>query len=131
MIDARSGGLAAIVRANAAIEIGTGSLLLIAPSPVVDALVGPSTVTTGVVGRVLGGALLSLGVAGATGRMPTDRRIATAYLTYDLVTAAILGAAGIAGTATRRLLLWPAVATHGALAAGLMLRWKEMGESAR
>lgn len=52
-------------RASAAVELGTGTTLIAVPGVVMDALIGSSPSAAELVARVLGGALLSLGIAGA------------------------------------------------------------------
>jgi hypothetical protein len=80
---------------------------------VIRTLIGADGGTTStIVGRVLGGALVALGIAGASGRirMP-ERPIVLAYVVYNVSTATILAAASVAGTASG-ILLWPVVAVH-------------------
>jgi hypothetical protein len=101
--------------------------LLAIPGVVIRTLIGADGGTTStIVGRVLGGALVALGIAGASGRirMP-ERPIVLAYVVYDVSTATILAAASVAGTASG-ILLWPVVAVHALLAlvllGGLLLK---------
>ena len=77
------------------IEIATGLALVAAPSVVLDALIGSSTADASVVGRVLGGALLALGIGGwlMDPRAP-GRGIPTAFFVYNASTAATLALAG-------------------------------------
>jgi hypothetical protein len=91
-----------VMRLGMAIELVTGLTLLIIPGVVIRALIGADEGTTStIVGRVLGGALVGLGIAGASarGRKP-ERRIVLAYLAYNVSTAAVLAAASVAGTAS-------------------------------
>ena len=107
------------VRAGAVIEIATGLALVAAPSVVLDALIGSSSTDASVVGRVLGGALLALGIGGAlTDPRAPERGIRVAFLTYNASTAAMLARAGLAGSADG-VLLWPAAALHALIAAGI------------
>jgi hypothetical protein len=56
--------LTATLRVSAIIEVATGCALLIVPSDIIQALIGSRSDQAGwIVGRVLGGALLALGVA--------------------------------------------------------------------
>jgi hypothetical protein len=113
----------AVVRVSAVVEIGTGIALLASPASVIEALIGPPTGgTTSVVARVLGGALLAIGVMGAGARGAANREVTIAYIVYDVATAAVLASAGIAGTASGGL-LWPVVAVHLLLAFALVVAW--------
>jgi hypothetical protein len=110
-----------VMRLGVAIELVTGFTLLVIPGVVIRALIGADQGTTStIVGRVLGGALVGLGIAGASdrGRTP-ERRIVLAYLVYNVSTAAVLAAASVAGTANG-ILLWPVVAVHALLAVVLL-----------
>jgi len=109
------------MRVSVLIELATGLTLLAVPDVVIRALIGANAdEATTVVGRVLGGALLGLGIAGAaTGHRSQESRIAQAYVVYDASTATILGVASLAGTADGSL-LWPVVALHAFLAAALI-----------
>jgi len=112
--------LTSLVRVGAAIELIIGLLLLTIPSNVIEALVGPSSTTSSIVARVLAGALLALAVAGAKAQVEQD--VALAYIVYNVATVVVLASAGIAGTATGRL-LWPVVAVHLILAAALLVAY--------
>jgi len=109
-----------VMRLGVAIELVTGLTLLVIPGVVIRVLIGADEGTTStIVGRVLGGALLGLGIAGASARGRTpERRIVLAYLVYNVSTAAVLAAASLAGTANG-ILLWPVVAVHALLAVNL------------
>jgi hypothetical protein len=116
-----------VMRLGVAIELVIGLTLLVIPGVVIRTLIGADGGTTStIVGRVLGGALLALGIAGASGRirMP-ERPIVLAYVVYNVSTATILAAASVAGTASG-ILLWPVVAVHALLAlvllGGLLLK---------
>jgi hypothetical protein len=72
-----------------------------------------------IVARILGGALLALGVAGmlTRGESP-ERGLVLAFIVYDTSTTVVLAWAGAAGTADGWL-LWPVVGLHAILAAAL------------
>ncbi|MDA0160748.1 hypothetical protein OM076_10770 [Solirubrobacter ginsenosidimutans] len=107
------------MRAGAVFEIATGVALVAAPSVVLDALIGSSTADASVVGRVLGGALLALGIGGGlTDPRAPERGIRVAFVVYNASTAALLASAGIAGSADG-VLLWPASALHALIAVGI------------
>ena len=110
-----------VMRLGVAIELVIGFTLLVIPGVVIRALIGADGGTTStIVGRVLGGALIGLGIAGASARGHTpERRIVLAYVVYNVSAAAILAAAGVAGTASG-ILLWPVVAVHALLAVALL-----------
>jgi len=80
------------MRFSALIELATGLTLLAVPEVVIRALIGANAdEATTVVGRVLGGALVGLGIAGvAAGHRSQESRIALAYVVYDASTATIL-----------------------------------------
>ena len=116
-----------VMRLGVAIELVTGLTLLVIPGVVIRVLIGADEGTTStIVARVLGGALVGLGIAGASARGHTpERRIVLAYVVYNISTATILAAASVAGTASG-ILLWPVVAVHALLAlvllGGLLLK---------
>jgi hypothetical protein len=97
------------------------------PGVVIRTLIGADGgATSTIVGRVLGGALVALGIAGASSRIRTpERPIVLAYVVYNVSTAPILAAASVAGTASG-ILPWPVVAVHALLAlvllGGLLLK---------
>jgi hypothetical protein len=113
------------MRPGVAIELVTGLTLLVIPGVVIRVLIGVDEGTTStIVGRVLGGALIGLGIAGASARGRTpERPIVLAYVVYNVSAAAVLAAAGVAGTATG-ILLWPVVVVHALLVllGGLLLK---------
>jgi hypothetical protein len=112
-----------VLRVSAVIEVVTGIVLLAIPAMVIEALIGPpSGGTTSVVARVLGGALLALGVAGAVARGPASRGATIAYIVYDVAAVVVLASAGISDTASGGL-LWPVVAVHLLLAFALVIAW--------
>jgi hypothetical protein len=116
-----------VMRLGVAIELVIGLTLLVIPGVVIRTLIGADGGTTStIVGRVLGGALVALGIAGASGRIRTpERPIVLAYVVYNVSAATILAAASVAGTASG-ILLWPVVAVHALLAlvllGGLLLK---------
>ena len=110
----------ATLRLSAALELGTGLALLAGPGAVIKILIGsPAAAPLALVGRVFGGGLVALGIAGllADGEPPT-RGVICAFTSYNASTAAILGAAGASGTADG-VLLWPVVVIHAGVAAAL------------
>jgi hypothetical protein len=112
-----------VLRVSAVIEVVTGIVLLAIPARVIEALIGPpSGGTTSVVARVLGGALLALGVAGVVARGAANRGATIAYIVYDVAAVGVLASAGISGTASGGL-LWPVVAVHLLLAFALVIAW--------
>jgi hypothetical protein len=112
--------LPAMLRVSAIIELATCCALLATPSVVLQALIGsPSNQAGWIVARILGGALLALGIAGMLTRgESTEPGVALAFIVYDTSTAVVLAWAGAAGVADGWL-LWPVVALHAVLAAAL------------
>ena len=93
-------------------EIATGLALMIVPSPVGRLLLGGEFTGVAVpVARVLGIALLALGVACWPGRTAL-----CGMLTYSAGVTLYLGYVGIAGV-FGGILLWPAVVLHAVLTA--------------
>jgi hypothetical protein len=114
------------LRVGAIVEVLTGIALLVVPSVVIDALIGSHSSSATLVGRVLGGALLSLGAAGTlAGRESPERAITVAFVVYNASTATILLIAGVAGEADG-FLLWPVVAIHAGLATALVLEARQV-----
>jgi hypothetical protein len=114
----------AVIRVGAVIEVVIGIVLLASPATVIEALIGPpSGDTTSVVARVLGGALLALGVVGAVARGTAHREVTIAYIVYNVAAVAVLATAGISGTASGGL-LWSVVAVHLLLAFALVIAWQ-------
>jgi hypothetical protein len=104
------------LRVSAIVELAMGIALLIAPSAVLDALIGSSEADGPLVGRVLGGALSALGVAGALAdRRSPDLGLLLAFVVYNASAAAILAVAGVADSADGAL-LWPVVTVHALIA---------------
>ena len=88
--------LAAMLRVSAIVELATGCALLATPSVVIQALLGsPSDQVGWIVARILGGALLALGVAGMLTRGESPQRgVALAFIVYNTSTAVVLAWAG-------------------------------------
>jgi hypothetical protein len=104
----------------AAIEAGTGVALAVAPSSVVWVLLGSPLEgpASPVIGRVLGAALLSLGLACWLARADTHGRTATglvvAMLLYNVAVVALLCYSRI-GLGMAGIALLPAVILHATL----------------
>ena len=112
----------AALRISAIVELTIGCALLTIPSVVLQALLGsPSDQAGWIVGRVLGGGLLALGIAGMlTPSQSPERGVALGFAVYNALTTIILVVAGTSGTADGWL-LWPVVGLHGLLTAALVL----------
>ena len=109
------------LRASAVVELTTGLALLAVPTVVCDVLIGssPDSGTT-LVARILGAALLALGVAGWMAGATPERGLALAFVGYNLITTALLVVGGLNGSADGSL-LWPAAAVHAIASATLGL----------
>jgi hypothetical protein len=120
----------ATLRISAIIELAIGCALLTIPSVVIQALIGSRSDQAGwVVGRVLGGALLALGVAGMlTPSQSPERGVAWGFAVYNALTTVILVVAGTTRAADGWL-LWPVVGLHGLLAAALVLGSLRVGRT--
>jgi len=112
----------ALLIATAIVEAATGAGLLLAPALPVSLLLG-ATLDAGaasIVARVLGAALVALGLASwlarDDSRSPASRGLLAGLLFYDAGAAALLVLAGL-GPELRGIALWPAVVAHAALAA--------------
>jgi hypothetical protein len=112
----------AALRISAMGELATGCALLTVPSVVIQALIGsPSDQAGSIVGRVLGGGLLALGVAGMlTPSQSPERGVVLGLAVYNTSATVILAVAGATGAADGWL-LWPVVGLHGLLAVALAL----------
>ena len=115
---------------TALVEVGTGLALLIAPSFVVELLLGEglSSPQSLVLGRITGAALLSIGVAccfSSTGEPSGRRGLVGSLLIYNLAVPAILTRAAIAD-GMRGIAIWPTCALHFGLAIWCLvcLRWR-------
>lgn len=102
-------------------EAGTGLLLLVAPSAVIELLLGIRSVAaeTLLLGRFAGGALLAIGIACWLARNDDGRAaqlgIIAGVLLYDVAAAGLLTYAAL-GLDMSGVALWPAVALHAVLA---------------
>ncbi len=111
-----------LFKASALVEVGTGVALLVAPTLVVGLLVGDGVSPIGVaVARVLGIAVLSLGVAGWESPGQDTRLAPRAGLCLYNVGAAIMFV--ILGTygGMNGMLLWPAAVLHAVI--GALMLW--------
>jgi Ca2+/Na+ antiporter len=107
----------------AAMEVGTGLVLVISPAIVVTLLLGADASGVGtLVGRFFGVSLFALGVAcwPAWQRAESASPAFRAMLVYNALIATYLAYLGTAGH-LGGLLLWPAVALHAVVA--LLLAW--------
>jgi hypothetical protein len=120
----------AALRISAIVELAISCALLTIPSVVIQALIGsPSDQAGWIVGRVLGGGLLALGVAGMlTPSQSPERGVVLGFAVYNALTAMILVVAGATGAADGWL-LWPVVGLHGLLAAALVLGSLRVGRT--
>ena len=119
-----------LFRASAIAELLTGLALLVAPTLVVDLLLGEGVSPIGgAVARVLGIGLLSVGVAGWESREQDIRLAPRAGLCiYNVGTAALLV---MLGTASGMIgpLLWPAATLHALIGATML--WVILAASRR
>ena len=107
------------LRASAVVELATGLALLAVPSVVFDVLIGsPSDSGTALVARILGAALVALGVAGWTTGPTPERGLTLAFVGYNVITTVLLVVGGLNGSADGSL-LWPAAALHTIASAAL------------
>jgi len=109
-------------------ELVTGIVLISVPSVALDALIGSSNGDAPLVGRVLGAALLALGVAGAlTDTRSLDRGIVFSFFVYNASTTTILAVASVAGSADG-ILLWPVAFLHAVIAVAIAVGWRRGGK---
>jgi hypothetical protein len=109
----------------AVLEIATGLALLIVPSVVGSLLLGETLTGAALpLARVLGIALIALGVACWPGRTPLS-----GMLTYSAAVMLFLGYGGLVGQ-FGGILLWPAVIAHAILTA-LLIRTSISGKYSR
>jgi hypothetical protein len=102
------------------VEAGTGAALVIAPSLVVELLLGEglSSPQSLVLGRVTGAALVSIGVAcwlAGNGESSEGRALVSGLLIYNLAVPVLLIYSAF-GLALRGVALWPVTAVHIVLA---------------
>ena len=107
------------------VESATGIALLIAPSWVVELLVGEGLTSPQslVLGRITGAALISTGVVcwlARTGESHEQRALIYGLLIYNLAVPALLLHAAIA-VGLRGVALWPVVVLHVGLAIWCMI----------
>jgi len=106
---------------TACVEAATGVCLLLLPSFVFTILLGLEhpRVETILVGRLMGAALLAIGIASWTARADTlthaHLALLTGILVYNVMASMLLAYAGVVLQMTG-VLLWPAVALHAVLA---------------
>jgi len=112
----------ALLIATAILETATGVGLLLAPALPVSLLLGATLEgsVASIVARVLGAALVALGLACWLARddfrSPAARGLVAGVLFYDAAAPALLVFAWL-GPELRGVALWPAVVAHAALAA--------------
>lgn len=114
-----------LLRVAASIEAATGLVLMIYPPFLSGLLLGAVVAGAGVaLGRVVGFALLSLGLACWPGVDSADSNnpALRALFTYNLLTTLYLAYLGLDGQSVGSL-LWPAVAVHAMLAFLLARAW--------
>ncbi|MGO8968327.1 MAG: hypothetical protein ACLQDQ_02030 [Myxococcaceae bacterium] len=116
----------------ALVELATGVFLVVAPSLVIELLLGSRPSSAGVpVCRIAGLVMLGFGLAAWPNPSPTDSRAAfRGMLLYNALVALYL-----AFLATVRhaggLLLWPAVVLHAFVALLLVWTWRQERSAAR
>ena len=110
-----------LFKASAVVEILTGLALLVAPSLVVDLLLGQGVNPTGIaVARILAIGLLAVGVAGWESPEQTTQLAPRAGLCiYNVGAGIVLAIVGAYG-GMNGMLLWPVAVLH-ALIGGMML----------
>ncbi len=111
-----------LFKASAVVEVLTGFALLVAPTMVVDILLGEGVSPIGVaVARVLGVGLLSVGIAGWES-LGQDIRLAprAGLCIYNVGVAIVLAILGAYGGMSG-MLLWPASVLHALI--GAMMLW--------
>lgn len=115
-----------VVAAAAAIEVLTACLLIVAPAVFARLLLGAEVSGAGTtLGRLAGISLLALALA-CWPRGTSPRQAAQpvlALIVFSVLCALFLACIGIGG-ASAGVLLWPAVATHAAMAGLLFRSWR-------
>jgi hypothetical protein len=115
-----------ILTFSAAVEIGTGVALIIAPVIVISLLLGADDSGAWTpIGRFFGTALLALGLACWPELQRADRAVPAlrGMLAYNAIVAIYLAYLGTVGQ-RHGLLLWPGVALHAIVALSLTLSWR-------
>ena len=114
---------------TAPVEVGTGLALLVAPSLVVELLLGAGLTSPQAIllGRIAGAALISIGAAcglACRGEMNGRRGLIGSLVIYNLAVPVLLIHASIAD-GMRGIAIWPASALHTGLAIWcvLCLQW--------
>ena len=111
----------------AAVEVGTGLVLIVDPGIVVVLLLGAEVSRAGtLLGRFFGIALLALGLACWPGRQRAESGSPAfrALLTYNVLIALYLAYLGTVRH-LGGLLLWPGVALHAVVALLLVWTWRD------
>ena len=105
-----------IFRLAALVELATGIALLAAPSLVIDLLLGGDAGTLGIgVARILGVALIAIGVAGwDTDKLQSSTAPKAGLCVYNVGTATALALFGLVG-GMGGVLLWPVTVLHAVL----------------
>jgi len=119
--------LAKILAFAAALEVGTGLVLLIDPAVVVRLLLGAGDAGEAtLLGRFFGIALAALGLAcwPSRERAPSDSSAFRAMLMYNALIALYLAYLGTFGRLWG-LLLWPGVVLHAVVALLLVWKWRD------
>jgi hypothetical protein len=103
---------------TAVIEVGAGLALLVAPSPAIKLLFGPSEIATAVaIGRVTGAALLSLGAtcwwARHDGSSAASRALVSGLFIYNAAVVALVLSASLGSLGPT---LWAIAVLHGSMA---------------
>jgi len=110
-----------LFKTSAIVEILTGLAMLVAPSLVIELLLGDGLSSTGVaVARVLGVGLLSVGVAAWEAPQQAIRLAPRAGICiYNVGAAGLLTIFGVSGE-LNGMLLWPAAVLHGLIGAAMI-----------
>jgi hypothetical protein len=119
--------LAKILAFAAAVELCTGLALMTVPAIVATLLLGAELSGAGtLVGRLFGVALFALGLACWPSRLRAESGSPAfrGMLVYNALLASSLSYVGVAEH-MGGLLLWPAVALHGAVALLLVWTWRD------
>jgi hypothetical protein len=109
-----------LLTVTAVIEVGAGLAMLVAPTVVVQLLLGPNISGEAIsLGRLAGVALLALGIACWVARGDAESRAARGLvigmLVYNIGAVGVFGAAG-SQPHTVGIALWPVVILHAVMA---------------